>query len=132
MQPASAVVQLPAGLADQARTAGATLVANLTLNLAHGAGRAFMVVMGGPDDVSQIDADSPFHVATIFMFGNHMHGGAMSYALPIGAKLGQSQGADGTVQLRVVPMQPMEGGHEGHDAGHATAVELLSANVEMY
>jgi tyrosinase len=126
-QPASAVVQLPAGLSEQA---GSVLVANITLNFQHESHQDYMVVLNGPDDASQVEAGSPFYLGTILMFGHHAHGGAMSYAIPLGDKLSQARAAaDGSIQLRVVPLNAME---HHHDSADASAVELLAVNVESY
>jgi tyrosinase len=126
-QPASAVVQLPAGLSEQA---GSVLVANITLNFQHESHQDYMVVLNGPDDASQVEAGSPFYLGTILMFGHHAHGGAMSYAIPLGDKLSQARAAaDGSIQLRVVPLNVME---HHHDSADASAVELLAVNVESY
>lgn len=129
-QPASAVVQLPAGLSEQAGAAGSVLVANITLNFQHEAHQDYMVVLNGPEDASQVEPGSPFYLGMILMFGHHAHGGAMSYAIPLGDKLSQARAsADGSIQLRVVPLNSMAHHHESADA---SAVELLAVNVETY
>jgi tyrosinase len=134
-QPASALVQLPPGMAGQG--AGGTLVVNLTLNFAQVSRRACAILLDGPDDPSRIDPASPFYLATIPMFGQHGSAGALTYpltyALPLGAKLAAARRAqppsrDGALRLRVLPLAPMAGmGME--DAG---TVELLAVSVESY
>jgi hypothetical protein len=68
------------------------------------------------------------------MIGGHGTCGALSYALPLGEKLGQAGAAqalagDGTLRLRVLPMHAMMG-HPG--MGGDNPVELLAVNVESY
>ncbi|GAB3397550.1 tyrosinase family protein [Massilia agilis] len=125
-QAASGLVQLPAGTIEQATAAGSVLVANLTLNFPHSEHNDYVIVVNGPEDLSQVDAASPFYVGAIAMFGHHAHGAALSYVIPLGQKLGQVA-ADGNVRLRIVPMHAA---HEGMD--HGGAVELLAVNVEVY
>ncbi|MGZ5183066.1 MAG: tyrosinase family protein [Ramlibacter sp.] len=133
-QPASATVQLPASVAGQAGTAGATLVANVTLNFSEMTHDAFVVILNGPDDPSHVEPGSPFYLATISMIGGHGTCGALSYALPLGEKLSQAgmaqaMTADGSLRLRVLPLHAMMG-HPG--MGSDNPVELLAVNVETY
>jgi tyrosinase len=133
-KPATATVQLPAGTVEQAATAGTTLVANVTLNFSEMTHDAFVVILNGPDDPSQVEPGSPFYLATITMIGGHGTCGALSYALPLGEKLhqggaAQALAADGALRLRVVPMHAMMG---HHDMGGENTVELLGVNVESY
>jgi tyrosinase len=133
-RPGSATVQLPAGAVEQATTTGTTLVANVTLNFSEMTHDAFVVILNGPDDPSQVEPGSPFYLATITMIGGHGTCGALSYALPLGEKLhhpgaAQALAADGALRLRVVPMHAMMG---HHDMGGENAVELLRVNVEAY
>jgi tyrosinase len=133
-RPGSATVQLPAGTVEQAATAGTTLVANVTLNFSEMTHDAFVVILNGPDDPSQVEPGSPFYLATITMIGGHGTCGALSYALPLGEKLNQAGtaqalGTNGPLRLRVVPMHAMMG---HHDMGGENAVELLAVNVESY
>jgi tyrosinase len=108
---------------------GTTLVANITLNFAQMAHDPYVVVLNGPDDLSMLDASSPFYLATIVMFGHHSSGGGtLSYAIPLGEKLGAAR-TDGALRLRVVPLHATMG---HHDMGDASPVELVSANVETY
>lgn len=124
-QPASASVQLSAGMAAQGATG--TLVANLTLNFPQMSHRAYAVLLNGPDDPSRIDPSSPYYLGTISMFGHHGGSGALSYALPLGARLAGA-GSGGALRLRVLPLGPMAGpGME-----EAGAVELLAVSVESY
>jgi tyrosinase len=132
-QPASASVQLPAGTLDQANAAGATMIANITLNFPQMTHDAFVVVLNGPDDPSQVEPGSPFYLATITMIGGHGTCGPLSYALPLGEKLNQARTAqalpaDNALKLRVLPLHGMM----GHDMGGMDAVELLAVNVETY
>lgn len=125
-QPASASVQMPAG-----QGAGATLVANVTLNFPQMSHRAYAILLNGPDDPSRIDPSSPFYLATISMFGHHGAAGALTYALPLGAKLDAARaagtaGGDGSLRLRVMPLGAMAGMEE------VGAVELLAVSVESY
>jgi tyrosinase len=94
---------------------------------------AHVVVLNGPDDPGQVDASSPFYLATIMMFGHRGACGALTYTLPLGEKLRQASNAqplpaDGTIRLRIVPLQA---GHH-HEMGHGEAVELLGVSVEAY
>jgi tyrosinase len=73
-----------------AATAGQALIAAITLphpNTDSGAGREFDVIVGAPDDVQQVNADSPYYAGTIAFFGHmaHMDGHAMdvSVAVPL-------------------------------------------------
>jgi tyrosinase len=129
-KPASGTVQLPAGTV----TAGKTLVANITLNFTAMTHDAFVVILNGPEDPSQVEPGSPFYLATITMIGGHGTCGALSYALPLGEKLGQAGAAqalaaDGSLRLRVLPMHAMMG-HHGMEMDNP--VELLAVNVESY
>jgi hypothetical protein len=68
------------------------------------------------------------------MIGGHGTCGALSYALPLGEKLGQARTAqalagDGALRLRVLPMHAMMG---HHGMGSDNPVELLAVNVESY
>lgn len=129
---ASAVIAVPATTLDQAVSSGATLVANIALNFTGMAHDPYVVVLNGPDELPMIDAGSPFYLATIMMFGHLRHSGPLTYALPLGEKLGAAsngQRSDGTLRIRVVPLHAAMG-HHGKDDG--SAVELLSANVEVY
>jgi tyrosinase len=133
-KPASATVQLPSGVAGQGNTMGAALVANVTLNFSERTCDAFVVILNGPEDPTGIEAGSPFYLATITMIGGHGTCGALSYALPLGDKLGQAGMAqalasDGSLRLRVLPMHAMMG-HGG--MGSDNPVELLSVSVESY
>lgn len=133
-KPASATVQLPAAAVAQAGSAGTTLVANILLNFSEMVHDAFVVILNGPDDPSQVEPGSPFYLATITMIGGHGACGALSYALPLGDKLSQAGAAqalagDGTLRLRVVPMHAMMG---HHGMGGGNAVELLAVSVETY
>ena len=133
-QPASALVQLPSGTLEQTQAAGATLVANITLNFSGMAHDAYAVILNGPDDPSRVEPGSPFYLATLTMIAGHAMGGTLSYALPLGEKLNQaraaqSPAADGTLRVRVLPLHAMMG---HHDMGGADAVELLAVNVETY
>ncbi|KLU35670.1 hypothetical protein AB595_17020 [Massilia sp. WF1] len=133
-KPASATVQLPSSAVAQAGTMGSTLVANVTLNFSEMVHDAFVVILNGPDDPSSVEPGSPFYLATITMIGGHGSCGALSYALPLGDKLGQAGAAqalaaDGSLRLRVVPMHAMMG---HHGMGGENAVELLAVNVETY
>jgi tyrosinase len=137
-KPASATVQLPAGVVGQGIAAqggaGTTLVANITLNFTEMTHDAFVVILNGPDDPSQVEPGSPFYLATITMIGGHGTCGALSYALPLGEKLGQARTAqalagDGALRLRVLPMHAMMG---HHGMGSDNPVELLAVNVESY
>jgi len=138
-QPASASVQVPAAALEQAVSGGAVLVANITLNfppMAHH--QPYVVILNGPDDPSGVDVSSPFYLTTLTMFGHHAHAGAVTYAVPLGEKLGQAraaqaqaQAADGALQLRIVPMHATMG-HHGHDMADMEPAELLAVNVETY
>ncbi|HEY0489446.1 MAG TPA: tyrosinase family protein [Telluria sp.] len=131
-KPAAAVVAVPAATLDQAVSSGVTLVANIALSFTEITHDPYVVILNGPDDVSAIDAGSPFYLATIMMFGHLRHSGALTYALPLGEKLGAAgTGArsDGTLRIRVVPLHSALG---HHGKGDASAVELLSVNVEVY
>jgi tyrosinase len=142
-KPASATVQLPAGVVGQGVVAqglaaqggaGTTLVANITLNFMEMTHDAFVVILNGPDDPSGVEPGSPFYLATITMIGGHGTCGALSYALPLGEKLGQARAAqalagDGALRLRVLPMHAMMG---HHGMGGDNPVELLAVNVESY
>jgi tyrosinase len=113
---------------------GAALVANVTLNFSERTCDAFVVILNGPEDPTGIEAGSPFYLATITMIGGHGTCGALSYALPLGDKLGQAGMAqalasDGSLRLRVLPMHAMMG-HGG--MGSDNPVELLSVSVESY
>jgi tyrosinase len=95
---------------------------------------AFVVILNGPDDPSQVEPGSPFYLATITMIGGHGTCGALSYALPLGEKLNQARTAqatatDGALRVRVMPMHSME---RHGDMGEAADVELLAVNVETY
>lgn len=133
-QAASALVQLPAGTLEQARAAGTTLVAKLTLNFSEMTHDAYAVILNGPDDPSHIEPGSPFYLATLTMIAGHAMGGTLSYALPLGDKLDQARAvqasaADGALHVRVLPLHAMMG---HHGMGGADAVELLSVSVEAY
>jgi len=131
-QAASALVAVPQATLQGAATAGTTMVANITLNFQQMSHDPYMVVLNGPDDLTGIDANSPFYLATIVMFGQHRNCGALTYALPLGQKLGTAtttQRSDGALRVRVVPLH-VAMGH--HGMGEAGAVELLAVNVEAY
>lgn len=73
-----------------AATTGPALMAQITLphpNTNSGAGREFDVLVGAPEDVQQVKADSPYYAGTIAFFGHmaHMEGHAMdaSFAVPL-------------------------------------------------
>ena len=129
--PASAVVAVPAAVLDQAASAGATLVANIALNFSEITHDPYVVVVNGPEHLPAIDASSPFYLATIMMFGHLRHSGQLTYALPLGDKLGGAgagQRSDGSVRLRVVPLH----GAMGHGGTGSGGVELMSVNVQVY
>ncbi|MGJ9418908.1 tyrosinase family protein [Massilia sp. CMS3.1] len=133
-KPASAAVAVPAATIEAAVSSGTTLVANITLNFNNMAHDPYVVVLNGPDDIAMIDANSPFYLGTIMMFGKHRHSGALTFALPLGEKLGaagasQRTSSDGTLRVRVVPLHAAMGHHGMGDAG---AVELLGVDVEVY
>jgi tyrosinase len=133
-RPASATVQLPSSVVQQAGATGTTLVANITLNFSEMVHDAFVVILNGPEDPSQIEPGSPFYLAIITMIGGHGACGALSYALPLGDKLGQAGAAqalaaDGALRLRVLPMHAMMG---HHGMGMDNPVELLAVSVETY
>lgn len=131
-KPASAVIAIPAATLERAVSSGSTLVANIALSFTAMTHDPYVVVLNGPDDLSEIDASSPFYLATIMMFGHLRHSGALTYALPLGEKLGAASSAqrgDGIVRIRVVPLHAAMG-HVG--MGDASTVELLSASVELY
>lgn len=131
---AGATVKLPAEALEQARTAGATVIANITLNFPEFAHhQPYVVILNGPDDPSGVDAGSPYYLATISMFGHKGHGGPVSYALPLGNKLAgagmaQALAANGTLRVRVVPLHGMMGHHDMA----AEPVELLGVTIETY
>jgi len=132
-QAGSATVQLPASTLGQAGE-GVTLVAIITLNFPHMAHDPFVVILNGPDDPTGVDADSPFYLGIISMFGHHGHGGALTFAFPLGDKLaagrpGQALAADGALRLRVVPLHAAMG---HHGMGEMDPVELLAVHVEAY
>jgi tyrosinase len=134
-EPASAVVRLSGSTIDGARSASQVLVANVTLNFPLMVHDAYVVVLNGPDDVAQVDAGSPFYLATIMMFGHRGACGALTYTLPLTDKLRQASAAqplpsDGTIRLRVLPLAGMPGHH--HRMEGAEAVELLAVNMESY
>lgn len=131
-KPAGAVVSVPPATLAEAVSSGATLVANIALTFTEMTHEPYMVVLNGPDDLSSIDASSPFYLGTIMMFGHLRHSGALTYALPLGEKLrgeGGGRYSDGMLRIRVVPMHAAMG-HPG--MGDAAAVELLSVNVQVY
>lgn len=131
-EPASAVVAVPAATLEAATSSGVTLVANITLHFAGMAHDPYVVVLNGPDELHSVDADSPYYLATIMMFGHHRNCGALTYALPLGEKLanaGTGQRSDGALRLRVLPLHAAMGHHGMGDAGGA---ELLGVNVEVY
>jgi tyrosinase len=126
-------------MVDAARTGGQVLVANVTLNFPQMSHDAYMVILGGPEDLSHVDASSPHYLATIMMFGHRGAHGALTYTLPLSEKLRQAgtASADGTIQLRIVPMcgpDCHEDGHDHqhHDTAHGEAVELVAVNVQAY
>lgn len=132
-QPATALVQLPAGTLENATAAGQTMVANVTLSFPEQCRDPYAVILNGPEDPSQVDAGSPFYLATIVMFGHRGATGPLSFALPLGEKLqraraAQPQSGDGTLRLRVLSLHELMGHH--HMAGEP--VELLAASVETY
>lgn len=138
-QPARASVRLPAAMVDAVKTSDQVLVANVTLNFPHMAHDAYMVILNGPEDLSQVDASSPHYLATIMMFGHRGTHGALTYTLPLSERLRQAgvgqSAADSTIQLRIVPMcgpDCHDEGHGHHDADHGDGVELLAVNVEAY
>jgi len=133
-QPASAHVPVPAATIEAAATAGLTLVANVTLSFSDMAHDPYVVVLNGPDDLSSVDANSPFYLGTIMMFGHHRHGGPLTFALPLGEKLGtagtsQRSDAGAGLRVRVVPLHAAMG---HHGMGDAAQVELVGVNVEAY
>jgi tyrosinase len=140
--PASAVVSLPSATVEAVRAGGQVMVANVTLNFPQMSHDAFMVILGGPDDLSHVDASSPHYLATIMMFGHRGAHGALTYTLPLTDKLRQAGTAqllqaDGSIRLRVVPMcgpDCHEHGHDHqhHDKVHGDAVELVAVSVESY
>lgn len=132
-QPASAQVALPAGTLENATAAGQTMVANVTLSFPEQCRDPYAVILNGPEDPSQVDAGSPFYLATIVMFGHRGPTGPLSFALPLGEKLqraraAQPQSGDGMLRLRVLSLHELMGHH--HMAG--APVELLAASVETY
>ncbi|UVW29114.1 tyrosinase family protein [Massilia sp. H6] len=136
-EPATAVLRLPGARLEQVRTAGQVMVANITLNFPLMAHDAYVVVLNGPDDPTQVDAGSPFYLATIMMFGHRGACGALTYTLPLTDKLRQASAAqplsaDGTIRVRIVPMQAMPAHHHHPGMTHGEAVELLAVNVEAY
>lgn len=111
--------------------AAGTLVANVTLNFPQMTHRAYAILLDGPEDPSRIDPASPNYLATISLFGHHGASGALTYTVPLGAKLGaaraaQPAGGDGSLRLRVMPVGAMPG------MDNAGAVELLAVSVESY
>lgn len=136
-EPATAVLRLSNATLEGVKTAGQVMVANITLNFPLMAHDAYVVVLNGPDDASQVDAASPFYLATIMMFGHRGACGALTYTLPLSDKLRQASAAqplsaDGTVRVRIVPMTAMPGHHHHPGMAHGEAVELLAVNVEAY
>lgn len=136
-KPASAQVRLPGTMVEAVKTSGQVLVANVTLNFPQMSHDAYMVILNGPDDLSHVDASSPYYLATIMMFGHRGTHGALTYTLPLSDKLRQSMPADGSIQLHIVPMcgpDCHEHGHDHHhhDTAHGEAVELLAVNVQAY
>ncbi|HBI67464.1 MAG TPA: hypothetical protein DDZ22_00120 [Massilia sp.] len=132
-QPATAQVKVTAGTLESAVEAGQTVVANITLNFPQACRDPYVVILNGPENPHGIDAGSPFYLATIVMFGHRGSCGALSFALPLGAKLSAARGAgpasdDTALRLRVVPMHAMMGHHDMDDED----VELVAANVEVY
>lgn len=135
-RPATAQVKVTPGTLENAVAAGQTVVANITLNFPLNFPQAcrdpYIVILNGPENPHGIDAGSPYYLATIVMFGHRGSCGALSFALPLGAKLSQSRGtgpaSDEALRLRVVPMHAMMGHHGMEEAD----VELLAANVEVY
>jgi len=131
---ASAAVPVPAATIEAAVSSSATLVANITLNFSDVAHDPFVVVLNGPDELSTVDAKSPFYLGTIVMFGHHRHGGALTFAMPLGEKLGAAgasgrSDADGSIRVRVVPMHAAMG---HHGMGEGGGVELVAVNIEVY
>ncbi len=111
---------------------GATLVANITLHVHEMAHDPYVVVLNGPEELHEIDASSPFCLGTIMIFGHHRHSGPLSFALPLGQKLGGTstgQRSDGTRRVRIVPLHAAMG---HHGMGEAGAVELVAVDVEVY
>jgi tyrosinase len=71
-------------------TTGAALIAAITLphpNTDSAAGREFDVLVGAPEDVQQVNADSPYYAGTIAFFGHMAHMGEhpmdVSVAVPL-------------------------------------------------
>jgi len=141
-QPASANVRLSGAMVDAVKTSDQVLVANVTLNFPQMSHDAYMVILGGPDDLSHVDDSSPHYLATIMMFGHRGAHGTLTYTLPLSDKLrhagtAQSLPADGTIQIRIVPMcgpDCHEHGHDHHhhDTAHGEAVELVAVSVQAY
>ncbi|KQQ92480.1 tyrosinase family protein [Massilia sp. Leaf139] len=135
-KPGSAEVAVPAATLEQAVASGATLVANITLHFHDMAHDPFMVVLDGPEDLSTVDATSPFFLGTIVMFGKHSHSGPLTFAVPLGDKLsaaGNARRGDAPLRLRVAPM-PGAAAAKGHHGTHeaAVGVELVAVNIETY
>ncbi len=130
---AGATVPVPPEVLARAGMPGTTLVARITLNFTRMSHDPYIVVLNGTEDPSEVDAASPFYLATIVMFGHHGACGALSYSMPLGERLRRQRAdgaiADGALRLRVVPMRSGMGHHGMDDAG---AVELLGVEIESY
>ena len=128
----SASVQVPAAVIAQAGAGTGTLVANITLKFAEMPHDPFIVILNGPDDPTQVDANSPYYLGTISMFGGHHgHAGALSFAFPLGDRLlpGRPAAADGGLRVRVLPLHAAMG-HHGMEGENT--VELLGVEIEVY
>jgi len=124
-----AAVELPSALLrDRLASPQATpLVAAITLPRPEGLSntREFDVLVNAPDDVAQVNADSPYYAGTIAFFGPVMPGMKMShdatFAVPLRPQLQafKQLGATSTrLEIRVVPSSGQR--------AHATAVSAVS------
>ncbi|MDQ2822175.1 MAG: tyrosinase family protein [Pseudomonadota bacterium] len=140
--PGNVLVQLPNDILVNSGSSSQSLVARITLNYPPGKHGAYMVVLGGPADIADIDVDSPYYATTLMMFGHHAMNGPFTFIIPIGGPVNYLHRnrllePGGGVPIRVLPRT---GGMPHHaeememdmDADTDSDVQLVSVLIEAY
>ncbi|HEV7486715.1 MAG TPA: tyrosinase family protein [Thermoanaerobaculia bacterium] len=84
------------------------LMAEVTVESPSGSSptREFDVIVGAPEGVTQVEADSPYYAGTIAFFGHMHHAGLATFAVPLPKKrtiFRNLEATNVTVNIRVIP-----------------------------
>ena len=90
-----------------------SLIAKISIprpEASHSGNREFDVIVGAPDDVTSVDADSPYYAGTIAFFGNMSHMAGMegmpmnaTFTIPLPQTAASFAAAAKGISIRVVP-----------------------------